>query len=90
MVRPELRNGPSRLTDTGMEQFFMRRASAVILLLYRRRDWQGKIAAATSGNVEREMLEIESIDRLVLNIRAGRIRTFELTEPKAVEVNVID
>ncbi|RDJ97590.1 hypothetical protein [Paraburkholderia lacunae] len=68
----------------------MRRASAVILLLYRRRDWQGKIAAVANGNVEREMLEIESINRLVLDIRAGRIRTFELTDPKAVEVNVTD
>lgn len=73
-----------------MERFFMRRASAVILLLYRRRDWQARIAAIESGNVEREMLEIESIDRLVLDVRADRIRTFELTDPKAVEVNVID
>ncbi|SOE99897.1 hypothetical protein SAMN05446635_7936 [Burkholderia sp. OK233] len=73
-----------------MERFFMRRSSAVIMLLYHRRGWHGKIATAASDNVEREMLEIELIDRLVLDVRAGRIRTFELTDPKAVEVNVID
>jgi hypothetical protein len=73
-----------------MERFFMRRGSAVILLLYRRREWQGKIAAIASGNVERETREIESIDRLILDIRAGRVRTFELTHPGAVEVIVSD
>ena len=68
----------------------MQRASAIIYLLYRRREWQGKMATVTSGDVEREMREIESINRLLLDIRAGRIRRFELTHPKAVEVNVTD
>ena len=48
------------------------------------------MAAIASGDVEREMREIESINRLLLDIRAGRIQRFELTHPKAVEVNVTD
>lgn len=76
--------------DTMMEQFFMRRASAVTFLLNRRHTWFGKIAATTSGNVERETREIESIERLVLDVRAGRVRTFELAHPTAVAVIVTD
>ena len=73
-----------------MERFFMRRASAVILLLDRRRMWLKQIEATPSGDVEAEMREIESIDRLVLDVRAGRVRTFELARPKAITVHVTD
>jgi len=73
-----------------MERFFMRRASAVILLLDRRRKWLKQIEATPSGDVEPQIREIESIDRLVLDVRAGRVRTFELTRPNTITVHVTD
>jgi len=66
----------------------MWRASAVTYLLERRRVWLEKIAATPSGNVELESKQIELIERLVLDVRAGRVRTFALTHPKPVEIIV--
>lgn len=68
----------------------MRRAGAVIFLMQRRRVWFEKIAAASSGNLELESAQIEMIERLVLDIRAGRVRAFELKHPKPVAVFVTD
>jgi hypothetical protein len=73
-----------------MEQFFMRRGSAVTYLLARRRAWFATIADAPSGNIEMELSEIERIERLILDVRAGRVRAFELTRPKRVAVFVTD
>ncbi|HEX7933289.1 MAG TPA: hypothetical protein VF573_09470 [Paraburkholderia sp.] len=68
----------------------MRRGSAVNFLLARRRVWLDRIAASATGGVERETREVELIERLVLDVRAGRISTFELTYAKAVAVVVTD
>lgn len=73
-----------------MQRFFMRRASAVIFLLDRRRGWFGKIEVTPSGDVELEVREIESIDRLILDVRAGRVYSFQLTHPRDLEVFVSD
>ena len=80
-----------RLSDdnTKMEQFFMRRVSAVNFLLARRRVCLDKIACATSPELERER-EVELIERLVLDVRAGRLSTFEMMHAKAVTVVVTD
>jgi hypothetical protein len=48
-----------------------------------------KIAAATSGDVQLQR-EVEFLERLVLNVRAGRLSTFELTHAKAVAVVITD
>jgi len=74
---------------TKMEQFFMRRTSAVNFLLARRRMCLDKIAAATSDDVQRQG-EVELLERLVLDVRAGRLSTFELTHAKAVAVVITD
>jgi len=71
-----------------MERFFMARGSAVTYLLGQRRAWFAKISAAQSGNVEMESRQIELIERLILDVRAGRVRTFELTQPKPVTIFV--
>jgi hypothetical protein len=73
-----------------MEQFFMRRGSAVTYLLERRRAWFATIADTPSGNLEMESRELEKIERLILDVRAGRVRAFELTQPKRVSVFVTD
>ena len=66
----------------------MGRGSAVTYLLGQRRTWFAKISAASSGNVEMESRQIELIERLILDVRAGRVRTFELTQPKPVAIFV--
>ncbi|MGF6530290.1 hypothetical protein P3T20_001064 [Paraburkholderia sp. GAS206C] len=81
------------LEQTGrkeMEQFFMRRGSAVTYLLARRRAWFAAIADTSRGNIEMESREIEQIERLILDVRAGRVRAFELTRPKRVAIFVTD
>jgi hypothetical protein len=73
-----------------MERFFMRRGSAVTYLLQRRRAWFIAIEATPSGNVEMESRQIELIERLILDVRSGRVRSFELTQPKPVAIFVTD
>lgn len=69
----------------------MRRTSAVNFLLARRRMYLDKIAAATSDDVQREReREVEFLERLVLDVRAGRLSTFEMTHAKAVAVVITD
>lgn len=68
----------------------MGRAGAVTYLMERRRAWFANIAAASSGNVELESAQIEMIERLVLDVRAGRVRQFELMHPEPVAVFVTD
>ena len=68
----------------------MGRGSAVTYLPGRRRAWFEKMAATTSGNVELESKQIDLIERLVLDVRAGRVRSFELTHPKPVAIFVTD
>ncbi|WP_245841199.1 hypothetical protein [Paraburkholderia ribeironis] len=86
MVHSDLKNASLKLIKITMEQFFMRRASAVIFLLNRRHAWREKITAISCGNVEWETREIESIERLVLDVRAGRVHTFELAHPATVVI----
>ena len=49
-----------------------------------------KIEAAASGDVELESHRVQLLDRLVLDVRVGRIRSFELSHPKAITVLVTD
>ena len=73
----------SRSTGSG-------RGSAVTYLLARRRAWFAAIADTSRGNIEMESREIEQIERLILDVRAGRVRAFELTQPKRVAIFVTD
>jgi len=68
----------------------MRRASAVSFLLERRRSWLEKIAAATEGDVEQESGQVDSLNQLVLDVRAGRLSEFELPDSKTLAVIVTD
>jgi hypothetical protein len=73
-----------------MDRFFMRRARAVWYLLDCRREWSGRIGPAHIGDVEFESQQLDLIDRLVLDVRAGRVHSFELAHPKAVAIFVTD
>ncbi|MFL9908619.1 hypothetical protein [Paraburkholderia sp. RL17-337-BIB-A] len=73
-----------------MDRFFFRRASAVLYLLNRRRALLEAITVMPSGNIEPEFQEVELIEQLILDVRAGRVHAFELDHPKAVTVFVSD
>ena len=68
----------------------MRRARAVQYLLDRRREWLERVEAAKTDKVEFEAEHLNVIDRLIRDVRAGRVDTFELDHPKAVAVFVSD
>jgi hypothetical protein len=73
-----------------MERFFMGRGSAATYLLGQRRAWWAKTSATSGGNVEMESRQIALLERLILDVRAGRVRTFELTHPRPVAIFVTD
>jgi hypothetical protein len=73
-----------------MDRFFMQRASAVLYLLKRRREWLGMVEAAKTGDVEFESQQLDLIERLILDVRAGRVNAFELDHPTAIAVFVSD
>ncbi|MFL9908615.1 hypothetical protein [Paraburkholderia sp. RL17-337-BIB-A] len=56
----------------------------------RRRALLEGIALTPSGNVDFEFQGIELIERLILDVRAGRIHAFGLDHPEAVTVFVSD
>ena len=68
----------------------MQRASAVAYLMDRRRRWLQKIETTPGGDVEFERQEIELLARLILDVRAARVNTFQFTRPQAVEIYVSD
>jgi hypothetical protein len=70
-----------------MERYFMRRARAVGYLLDCRREWL-KITASPNGDIEFEADQIELIDQLIRDVRAGRVRTFKLAHPRVVSIYV--
>jgi hypothetical protein len=71
-----------------MDRLFLRRASAVLYLLNRRRALREEIAVTPNGNIEPEFHGVELIDQLILNVRAGRVHAFGLDHPDAVTIFV--
>lgn len=68
----------------------MRRARAVQYLLDRRREWLERVEAAKTSKAEFESQQLNVIDRLIRDVRAGRVDAFELDHPKVVAVFVSD
>ncbi|CAN0619741.1 conserved protein of unknown function [Burkholderia multivorans] len=68
----------------------MRRANAIGYLLARHRQLVAKkMGAGMRGDAEFDGdKEIAQLDRLVLDVRAGRIREFRLAEPESIEIIV--
>jgi hypothetical protein len=71
-----------------MDLFFMHRSSAIAYLMDRRRRWLDKIPTTPNGDIEFEQREIELLERLILDVRAARIDTFQVTHPEAIAVYV--
>ncbi len=68
----------------------MRRASAVAHLVRCRRLLLDEIAASPSGDIEYESERMDGIDRLLVAVRAGRVRQFEVTHSPYSEIHVTD
>ena len=64
----------------------MRRASAVKYLMDRRRAWQKNLLSSTNGDIESVSPQIDLIDRLILDVRAARMHTFELTDSRPLQI----
>ncbi|MFL9903625.1 hypothetical protein PQR71_36800 [Paraburkholderia fungorum] len=74
-----------------MDRLFLTRTSAVSYLLNRRRALLDGIAVTPSGNVDSEFQQgVELIERLILDVRAGRVHAFGLDDPEAITVFVSD
>jgi hypothetical protein len=76
--------------EVEMDRLFLTRASAVSYLLNRRRALLEGIAVTPSGNVEPEFQGAGLIERLIPDVRAGRVHAFRLDHSKAVTVFVSD
>ncbi|MDP9651794.1 hypothetical protein [Paraburkholderia caledonica] len=72
-----------------MELFFVKRVRAVALLLARRRLSMRNLANTTEPSVD-ERGELASLDRLVLDVRAGRVAAFDLPQDPTLKVIVTD
>ena len=67
----------------------MRQANAIGYLLARRRRLVEKMDAGMRGDAAfNGNEEIAQLDRLVLDVRAGRIREFRLDGPESIEIIV--
>jgi hypothetical protein len=73
-----------------MQRFFLTRASAVAYLRGIRRATPDGIDNPRVGEADVRLQELDTLDRLLLDVRAGRIREFWLDKPQAIEVSVTD
>jgi len=73
-----------------MQHFFMTRARAVAYLLVMRRAMPDGIDNLLVGKADSRLQELDMLKRLLLDVRAGRLREFRLNEPEAVEIVVTD
>lgn len=71
-----------------MNRMFMSRTAALAYLIGRRRDLQEAMGGRSGANVEATHRDLESIDRLILDVRAGRVTVFPLDSEHASEVVV--
>jgi hypothetical protein len=73
-----------------MERFFLTRARAVTYLLGMRRATPDGIDNLRVGEADVRLQELDTLDRLLLDVRAGRVREFRLDRPQPIEVTVTD
>jgi hypothetical protein len=73
-----------------MQCFFLTRASAVAYLLGMRRATPDGMDNLRVGEADVRLQELDTLDRLLLDVRAGRIREFRLDRPQAMEIVVTD
>ncbi|SEF11553.1 hypothetical protein SAMN02787142_7721 [Burkholderia sp. WP9] len=73
-----------------MERFFMTRASAIAYLLKARRAMPDEIEDLRVRDADMRLQELDAIDRLLIDVRAGRTREFRVAMPLSVEIAITD
>jgi hypothetical protein len=73
-----------------MERYFMSRTSAVALLVDTRRTVTEGLADKPAHEAGHDEQRLKSIERLLLDVRVGRIREFQLDHPVQMHIIVTD
>jgi hypothetical protein len=73
-----------------MEQYFMTRTSAVALLVGTRRALRDELQDKPAHEASRTERMIQNLERMLLDVRAGRTSEFDLEYPSRVHVIVSD
>jgi hypothetical protein len=73
-----------------MQRFFLTRVRAVAYLLAVRRAMPDQIDDLRVGEADVRLQELDTLNRLILDVRAGRICEFRLDKPPAIEVVITD
>lgn len=69
-----------------MERYFLSRTSAIALLV----DARQALAAELHEKPPHDEQTLRDVERLLLNVRVGRTREFDLTFPQRIHVIVSD
>jgi hypothetical protein len=73
-----------------MERHFMRRTSAVALIVDVRQHLQSQLNEHAVEEARRLHAAIDELTRLLLDVRAGRTNEFELTSPAPLHITISD
>jgi hypothetical protein len=73
-----------------MERYFMSRTSAVGLLVDTRQALAANLHEKPPQEAERNQQMLQEVERLLLDVRVGRTREFELVFPSRMHVIVSD
>ena len=71
-----------------MERYFMSRTSAIALLVDTRQTLSAGLHEKPQSESERHQRMLQEVERLLLNVRVGRTREFELEFPSRMHVIV--
>jgi hypothetical protein len=73
-----------------MERFFMTRASALAYMIKLRGTMADEIAGRTVADANFRLDGLDVLERLILDVRAGRIIEFHLDLPTKISVAITD
>jgi hypothetical protein len=73
-----------------MEQCFMSRTSAVALLVQKRRAIFDGLKDKAAHEMSREEQTLKTLERLLLDVRIGRIREFDIENPMPLHIIISD
>ena len=71
-----------------MERYFMSRTSAVALLVDTRQMLSANLHEKPQSESDRHQRMLQEVERLLLNVRVGRTREFDLEFPSRIHVIV--
>jgi hypothetical protein len=73
-----------------MERFFMTGARALAYLIRSRGTIADEIAGLTAADADFRLNRLDALEHLILDVRAGRIREFQLDLPTVISVATTD